>query len=80
MRWQDAQCARSMPYQRCSQPAQVTGSQVGSSFATTDRLRVPTDETGALACDARDVDGAQGEAPRRSQWLPATSRKTTTRP
>ena len=49
VRWQDAQWARSMPYQRCSQPAQVTGSQVGSSFATTGRLRVLTDETGVIA-------------------------------
>ena len=39
VRWQHAQCARSMPYQRCPQPAQVTGSQVGSSFATTSRVR-----------------------------------------
>jgi hypothetical protein len=58
VRWQDAQCARSMPYQRCSQPAQVTGSQVGSSFATTGRLRVLTDETGVIARDARDEQSA----------------------
>lgn len=34
VRWQDVQCARSMPYQRWVQPVQVTGNQVGSSLAT----------------------------------------------
>lgn len=31
-RWQDVQCARSMPYQRWVQPVQVTGNHVGSSL------------------------------------------------
>src|SRR5689334_11837820 len=38
-----------MPYQRLAQPAHVTGSHVGSSFATVGRVRAATDENGLIA-------------------------------